>query len=1814
MHVPQSLITANELREIASVPTQIMSPRECKPIISVVQDTALGVYRMTKGHVMMDDKTFFNLMARNTRFVGNLPKPAMVENGVRKWSGRQALSSIIPTNINITAANRSYDENKVGGDKENYVVIENGEIVQGRIDTGIYQNRTKGLVHSIYSECGPDETRQFFDNTQTMVCDYLVNSGFSVGISDMIVDEKAKVELKGVIRDMKVKVYDIIKDIHLGRFENKSIENNNDYFEQNVNQILNQANTKAGKLGMANIDDMTNRMINMVKSGSKGNVINVAQMMACLGQQNVDGKRIVYGFDSRTLPHYTKYDDGPESRGFVENSFVQGLTPQQFFFHAMGGREGLIDTAVKSVTGDTTIIVIENDVPKYVKIGDWIDEHLERAKDEIQHFPEDRNMEFLILKEKVYIPTGDGKGKTSWGELTAVTRHDPGERLYEVTTQSGRKVTVADSESLLVWNEDEKEFKKKHSKDVKVGDYVPVTINLPAPPVITKYVDMKEYFPKTEYIYGTECYKAIKEIANAKKSGRKNLPNGWWQNNNGTLFTLPYKRSGFLEVAMGRENHIIKEGYLYCNGHRTTCTFPDKLELNYENGLFIGIYLAEGSTRNPRQVSISNTDRKIKDFVMNWFDKFNIRNLEENWEGIDEVTGKKKIAESIVGNSTLLASFLDRTCGHGAINKIVPTYAYTAPDEFIEGVLNGYFSGDGNITKHGAVRASSISSKLIEGISMLCSRLGVFGKLTGKKRTKDGKEINTEYCIDISGQWANQFSEQVSLFLDYKNEKMKKINHRNPQRNYPEYNDVAMDTIKSINIIDTSKYPKLYDVTVPSTLNFAISNGLVIVDTSETGYLQRKLVKAMEDCKTAHDGTVRNASGSIVQFLYGEDGMDPTKIEAQPLIYIDMDYPALVKNYLLTPEDDLTYILKEDVIADLKKTKGWDTKMKAHFDQVMADREFMIEEIFEGMKETSILYPVSFMRIINAAKALFGKSSGGRLSDLNPIYVLDTVEQLCEQLHVGGKYNKGNTFMQILLRCYLSPKQMCCVHKFDRIVFDHIVKSVKAKFYDSINDPSEMVGVVAAQSIGEPSTQLVLNSVHFDTDILFRVNGELVKKKIGEFIDTHIEKCDNSDIEDHPNDTKLAWIKDKEVHVLACDKAGKVEWQRVEAVTRHPVINKDGTNTLLKITTQSGREVVCTKAKSLLMKVNNEIIPVDGENLKVGDLVPVSKILPVEVNANSSLILDADDETVKKYVAEFFKNQNQNVQEDVRQVLLRYNINSIVTNNKLVIDHSCYDTFKTIFEIETDYVDIEHVVPFTTKQYGDVVVSKTSLDSFLAMCSHQTDKDVVTKIHTEDVLYDKIIKIEEIPNDKPWVYDLTVENTRTFNAYNGICCDDTFHSSGISSASKAVRGVPRIKELLSVSKNPKAPSLKIYLSPEVSQHKNMAKDVMNTIQTTYFADIVTSSKIYFDPDDFNTTIDSDREFIKTYKEFIDNKLMPAITNNSPWLLRFELDKAKMLDYNITVMDIHMVMQEQYDESVSAMFSDDNASQIIFRIKLNTPEPTKKGSKAAAVAADDDEATEKDYVAELKALEKSMLENLIIKGIKKINKAAMNKQEYMKYNKETMKFEKSHEWVIETAGTNLVDILRHKQIDPYRTVSNDIIEIYQIFGIEAARQALYQELNSVIKDGDLYINYRHIALLVDTMTNRGYLMSIDRHGINRVDVGPLAKCSFEEVTDMLTKAGVFAEIDRISGISANVMLGQIPQCGTGDTQILLDESKLMATAEDDTFELKMDDKEMNVPTQEEADTICTLENLTFDFTVPNADKSIKKIVTPQIKLV
>jgi DNA-directed RNA polymerase II subunit RPB1 len=282
-------------------------------------------------------------------------------------------------------------------------------------------------------------------------------------------------------------------------------------------------------------------------------------------------------------------------------------------------------------------------------------------------------------------------------------------------------------------------------------------------------------------------------------------------------------------------------------------------------------------------------------------------------------------------------------------------------------------------------------------------------------------------------------------------------------------------------------------------------------------------------------------------------------------------------------------------------------------------------------------------------------------------------------------------------------------------------------------------------------------------------------------------------------------------------------------------------------------------------------------------------------------------------------------------------------------------------------------------------------------------------------------------------------------------------------------------------------------------------------------------------------------------------------------------------------DIYIKMNQAYQQNIDCLFSDDNAPELIMRIRL---------TKEAVKEIDMD-----DTIAALKAVEYNLTHNVLLKGLKGIKKVSMRAKKRNVYNLDKDVFENITEWVLDTDGTNLIEILSNPNIDATRTISNDIREIYEVLGIEAARNALYHELINVTSEGSM--NYRHLSLLIDTMTSKGQLMSIDRHGINRGDIGPLAKCSFEETTDMLINASIFSEYDNVNGVSANVMLGQQAPCGTGDSQILIDEEhfiELVKNIDNNKFEKIIEEEN-----EEEDDDVCLEENIAFTFKLPEADK-------------
>ena len=999
LHGPQSMATSIELKEIMSVTKQIVSVRENKPIITIVQDTLLGINRLTKNltlqYIPKGDDTIVYMNNTNTIIVpknksqkgkmivestyltkqqlmkilcdlstfGNpLPEPVISrkinDTMIELWSGKQVITYILPDEINLQM------ENKIAtGDKDiyNFVKILSGELNQGALDKDLFTKTSKGLIHTINNDFGPERAKDFIDDLQKIVTSYLMMEGFSVGISDMIVDDKVNRKINKIIKEKKKNIDEIMQEIHLSIFENYTGMSNSEYFEGEVNNRLNEILESTESMGLSGLEE-TNRIMNMINSGSKGGKTNIAQIVACLGQQNVDSKRIPYGFEDRTLPHYYKYDDSSEARGFVENSFISGQTPQEYFFHAMGGREGLIDTAVK---------------------------------------------------------------------------------------------------------------------------------------------------------------------------------------------------------------------------------------------------------------------------------------------------------------------------------------------------------------------------------------------------------------------------------------------------------------------------------------------------TSETGYIQRQLMKAMEDLKVSEDYTVRTSSDTIIQFVYGNDGMDATFVESQPLLITKLDTNDIIKTFGFEKEYNWTMYLEEEEIKHMKKNKDYKKILETSIKDLLTTNDYIIRHIFNGDKESNIMYPIHFKRITENICGINRKSK----STISPLDILDGNDTLKEKLYVTKNY-KNNKILEILIDIHLSPKILIEKYRIKREEYNTLVDTIETQFYKSKISPGEMVGAVAAQSIGEPATQMTLN---------------------------------------------------------------------------------------------------------------------------------------------------------------------------------------------------------------------------------------------------------------------------------------------------------TFHLAGVSKKSSG--GIPRLKELLHISKNMKSPSIKIYLRDEYKSDKDKCNYIKNKLEYTILNDLVTESNIYYDPNNniYETVIEKDKGILEIYKEFLEVEYSESddIEKTHPWIIRFVFNKDIMLDKNIIVEDIYLAINKYESDRIKFTYSDENSQEIIGRISITSDE----GESDLNGIVD-----QTDIISSFKIIKQNLLENVVIDGVKNISNIIMS---------EIVNKQSDKEWLLETDGTNLLDMLGNEYIDYTRTVSNDIVEIYELMGIEASRSLLMEQFDEVFRVE--YINSRHIEVLCDFMTSTGILIAINRQGINRSNIGPLAKCSFEDTTDQLIRAGIFGEIDNLDGVSSNVMLGQKIHAGTNNCEILLDEEKLLNLMIDDSDE-------------------------------------------------
>ena len=423
---------------------------------------------------------------------------------------------------------------------------------------------------------------------------------------------------------------------------------------------------------------------------------------------------------------------------------------------------------------------------------------------------------------------------------------------------------------------------------------------------------------------------------------------------------------------------------------------------------------------------------------------------------------------------------------------------------------------------------------------------------------------------------------------------------------------------------------------------------------------------------------------------------------------------------------------------------------------------------------------------------------------------------------------------------------------------------------------------------------------------------------------------------------------------------------------------------------------------------------------------------------------------------------------------------------------------------------------------------------------------------------------------------------------------NTFHFAGVASKSNVTRGVPRIEEILSLSENPKAPSLTIYLKKSEETDKQKARELMHSLEYTVLRDLTHSIAIYFDPDDLNTLITKDEILMEEYKEFTkiitecaegaEGEIQAGSNKKSKWILRLELNRESMLDKNITMDDIYFALKNSYKDNISCIYSDMNSNKLIMRIRLERSLTTKKIKSL----------DQTDEIYQLKNIQNNILNNTILRGVKGIKKVIIRKVPNRVIYKNG-NYISEPGWVLDTIGTNLLGVLALDNIDITRTYGNNIKEIYRTFGVEAARSSIFNELTEVLEFDGTYINYHHLGLLCDRMTSGKKLCSIFRHGINNDDIGPIAKASFEETPEMFLRAAKHAELDEMRGISANIMCGQKGYYGTSCFELLLNMNKISELSEIDTE--KREDMDILLKVENPNDP-CSTQNLSINNTTEN----------------
>ncbi|RJS48637.1 MAG: DNA-directed RNA polymerase subunit A' [Methanobacterium sp.] len=344
MHVFQTEESRAEAKTLMRVQEHILSPRFGGPIIGGIHDHISGAYLLTRQSATYTEEQVFQILRK-----AKMPLP---DRTGETWSGKQIFSLLLPNDLNMVYKAeicRKCDEClKRECKNDAYVVIEDGQLLSGVMDEKAYGAFAGKILDHIVKEYGTDRAREFLDASTKLAISGIMKAGFTTSTNDEEIPLEAKERIEIHLRKAEEKVDQLIEayeNHELEALPGRSLE---ETLEMKIMQVLGEARDKSGEIAESYFDINENHAVIMALTGARGSMLNLTQITACVGQQSVRGGRIDRGYNERTLPHFRKGELGAKARGFVHSSYKEGLDPIEFFFHAMGGREGLVDTAIRT--------------------------------------------------------------------------------------------------------------------------------------------------------------------------------------------------------------------------------------------------------------------------------------------------------------------------------------------------------------------------------------------------------------------------------------------------------------------------------------------------------------------------------------------------------------------------------------------------------------------------------------------------------------------------------------------------------------------------------------------------------------------------------------------------------------------------------------------------------------------------------------------------------------------------------------------------------------------------------------------------------------------------------------------------------------------------------------------------------------------------------------------------------------------------------------------------------------------------------------------------------------------------------------------------------------------------------------------------------------------------------------------------------------------------------------------------------------------------------------------------------------------------